>query len=221
MTILVSEITTTSWTLTANQICEDALGHIGALGAGDSIRSEDQNRALRALNAVLKELPLAGFTWPKLSEQVAIAWVPGSPSEVPDDYYGYPCVFKTVNGKKVPLVELTHAQWLALDQSATGEPSHFYLTPANQVTFWPVPSADPVAVLQYQRLIDDANLSVSPDLPGYWVNALGYGVADEISLTYGLDQPTRMEIANRWAMKREAALQNSISSAPICFTVAD
>jgi hypothetical protein len=57
----------TNWTRTAQQICTDALQHLSVLGTGETASSADMQKALGALNTVLKELPLAGYNWPQLS----------------------------------------------------------------------------------------------------------------------------------------------------------
>jgi hypothetical protein len=59
--------------------------------------------ALRALDGVLKELPLAGYVWPKLSAEAALAWTAVRPIPLPDDYFGSPVAWRLVDGKKVPL----------------------------------------------------------------------------------------------------------------------
>jgi hypothetical protein len=212
----------TTWTLTAQQICVDALEIVGAVGAGETASAEDMSKALRALDSVLKSLPLHGYHWPKLSGEVALTWAALTPSVIaaPADYYGYPLVWKTANGQKVPLKEIPHGDWVNMtNRTATGEPTHFYITPAKEITFYPVPTVDPVAYLQYQVLVDDSVAALTPDLAPYWVGPLGWGVADEIGLAFGLDQPTRVEIAQRWKGKMDFALASSISTAPISFSV--
>jgi hypothetical protein len=48
---------------------------------------------------------------------------------------------------------------------------------------------------------------------------LGYGVANEICLKYGVAQPIRMEIAQRWSVKRDRFIEHAIPSGPISFEV--
>jgi len=213
----------TTWTLSADQICTDALQHLGVLGEGEAASGGDMAIALRALDGVLKELPLSGYSWPKLSGEVALVWVSGQTIALPADYYAYPVVWRTVTGSKTLLVQYTHAQWIALigRALATGAPTGFYISPDKLVYFYPTPTVDPVATLQYQKIVDDASLTLSPDLPQYWVNPLGYGVANELALKYGAPQDKRVEIAQRWAFKRDKALESSIASEVISFGVAD
>jgi hypothetical protein len=215
----------TSWTLTANQICRDALEHLGAAGEGETVSAGDQNLALRALDAVLKELPLSGYSWPKLSGEVALAWNSVSPQAVtlPTDYYAYPAAWKTVNDELVPLTQIPHAEWVTMagKENEAQEPTHFYISPSKVLHFWPEPTQDPGAKLQYQKIVDDAQATSAPDMPQYWINALGYGVASELRFKFGIDTQKRNEIKMQWEEKKTFCLANSIPSEPISFSVAD
>lgn len=213
----------TSWNLTAQEICTDGLQHLNILGASETASAADMQIALKALDGVLKELPSDGLSWPKLSGEVALAWVSGQTIALPADYYGYPVAWRAVDGSKPHLTQYTHAQWIALAGRtlATGTPTHFYIGPDKLVYLYPTPTVDPVVTLQYQKIVDDASATASPDLPQYWINPLGYGVANELALKYGLPQDKRAEIGARWSAKRDKALESSISFEVIVFSVDD
>jgi hypothetical protein len=212
----------TAWTLAASDICTDALQCLGVIGDGDTPSGDEMQTALRGLDIVLKELPLAGYTWPKLSGEVALTWTGIQTMVLPTDYYGYPTAWKTLNGQKVPLTQIGHGTWVQmLNRAATGTVTQFYVSPAGEFYVWPMPSADPVVTLQYQRIVDDSTLSLSPDVLQVWMGALGYGVANEIGMKVSAPQAIRAEVAQRWAAKKALALQNSISYEPICFGSAD
>ena len=73
----------TSWSETATEICSDALMHLGVISTGESIGGDELAQALRALDSVLKELPLYGYSWPKLSSETAFTWVSGQTIALP------------------------------------------------------------------------------------------------------------------------------------------
>lgn len=210
-----------SWSLTASEICADALEHLGIMADGETASSGDMQLALKALNGVLKELALFGLHWPLLSGEVALPWVSGQVVALPADYYGWPVVWQQRNGARELLLPLPRAEWVTRDRTGSGIPSHYYIAPNNQLLLWPIPAADPVLTLQYQRVIADADLSVSPQLLSYWVNPLGYGVANELVLKFGTPQDKRVEIAQRWDAKRVRALESAIASETLSFGVAD
>jgi len=211
-----------TWTLAAAEICTDALEHLGVIADGESASSGDMQTALRALNGLLKELPLMGYHWPALSGEVALTWAGSQSVALPADYYGYPVAWSSASGTKVRLTQYTHAEWLAVPNTAqTGTATHFYISPAGALLAWPIPAVNPVLTLQYQRLVQDADLITAPMLPLYWLNPLGYGVANEICLKFGVPQDKRIEIGQRWEAKKMRALESSIASEVITFTVAD
>lgn len=213
----------TDWTLAAADICTDALEHLGVIGDGEAASGGDMQLALRALDAILKELPLVGYSWPKLSGETALTWTSGQTIALPADYYSYPVAWKLVNGSKVLLTQLTHAQWIALPtrSSVTGEPHSFYIGPDKVLNLFPTPTVNPVVTLQYQKLVDNAEQTAQPDMPQYWLNALGYGVAHELALKFGVPPAKAAAIEQRWMAKRATALESSIASEPISFEVRD
>lgn len=211
----------TAWTLAATDICTDALQHLSVIGDGETGSAGDMQLALRALDAVLKELPLSGYAWPKLVNDAALAWTSGQSIAAPADFYGYPALFRTDSGKKVQLVELTHAAWMAMPDRATasGVPDSFYVGPDKVIYLYPVPTIDPVLAISYQRIVNDASLAESPDLPQYWLNALGYGVANELLFKFDIPALKAQGINSRWNDKKALALESSVSNAPIFFGV--
>lgn len=215
----------TSWSETAQEICRDALEHLTTVGANDAVDAVDYNKCLRALNSVLKALPLYGYTWPKLSADTALTWAIGTPQtiDLPADFYNYPVIHSTQNNEKVRLGQIPHSQWVNMrDQTVTAQfPTSFYISPDKKVYFYPVPTQDPVATLQYQKIIDDAAASTVPDMLQIWTNPLGWGVADELSIDYGINAQDRIEINARWNAKRTLALESSISYEPIVISVDD
>lgn len=225
MTIVVTETSSTSWVLVSSQICRDAFEHLAQYGAGETVSSDDQTKALRALDGVLKSLPLSGYVWPKLSVDVALTWSSGTPQTIylPADYFNYPSVRISANGSPLPLKQIPHAEWVVkTDRATTAQyPTHFYISPDKTLYFWPIPTSDPGATLQYQRIVDDSSATAPPDVLQFWLNPLGWMVADEMSLDFGLSAPDRLEIHQRAEAKKAEALANSIPFEPICFTVAD
>lgn len=212
----------TAWTLAAAEVCTDALEHLGVIGAGEAASGDDMQLALRGLDAVLKELPLSGFAWPKLSADTVLPWTAGQTVPLPADYFGSPIVWRVVDGRRRLLTQMTHSAWTqVVDRSAAGAPSHFYVGPDNVLYLWPVPTTDPALAMQYQRIVSDADGAAPPDVPQYMLNALGYGVAAELLLKYDTPEAKAAAINARWQSKRAAALEYSIESAPICFEVRD
>lgn len=215
----------TTWTLTAQEICRDALEHLEAIGIGETISAEDLSVALRGLDAVLKELPLSGYHWPKLSGETALVWSADTPATIslPADYYDYPRVWKTVDSKPLPLTQIPHAQWVGMpDRTVTApQPTHFYIDPTKVLHFYPAPTVDPGVSIQYQRIVDDASATVTPDVLQTMRNALGYGVANEIKFKFGTNVQKAEGIRLTWEQKKAMVLESAAAYEPINFSVAD
>lgn len=216
MTIVV----TTTSTTTAQDICAEALEILGAIGQDETPGNADIQTALRGLQTVLGELPLAGYDWPKLSAETALTWASVQMFTLPSDYYGNPVAWKTVNGAKCPLAQIAHADWVQLpNRQATGVATSFYVGPDNTFYVYPTPSTDPGLYVQYQRVIDGASLTTTPDVLQSMKSALSWGVADELSMKFQIAQAERVEIAQRWGAKKVLMLQNAAPSGPISFEV--
>jgi hypothetical protein len=212
----------TAWTLLALEVCTDALQHLGVLDEGEAASGNQVQLALRGLDIVLKELPLAGYVWPKLSTEVALPWAGVQAMVLPDDYYGNPVAWKTLSGQKLPLAQIPHSTWVQMpDRAAAGPATHFYIDPAGAFNVWPVPTTDPVVTLQYQKVVDDADLTLTPDVLQAMKGALGWGVADEIGMKFGAPQQTRVEVAARWQAKKALMLNSAVASEAISFEVRD
>lgn len=209
----------TSWNRIASSICDAGLAHCGVKQTGQSTGADDMAAAMDALDAVLKELPLWGYSWPKLTSEAPLVWVGNQTITLPSDYYGYLRVWS--DGR--PLTSIPHSDWIALDDRRTtaAKCTHFYVSPANVLYLYPNPDSEPLLTAQYQRIVSDVTAGAVVDMPQFWVNTLGYGVANELLVQFEVPEPRATRIEKRWYEKRTRALGNSVSNDIIIFGVAD
>ena len=218
---------TTNWKLTAQEIAQDALEHLQVLFSGQSISTNDEAICLRALNGILKELPVRGLVWPKFSSgKKSLHWISARPSKVhlPDDYYGHAVIWRTnADGSLVELVSYSMAEWAAVpDTNKTAEyPTRYFIDSNDEDFLWPVPTANPTLKLKYQAITTDAASDSQPDLDQTWMQALGYGVASEVGLKMAAPAEVRLEVKIEWRDRRKLLLANSVDDAPIVFEVDD
>lgn len=190
------------------------------LAVGETPTADDMNACLDALDVVLQELPVHGYVWPALTAEASLTWVSGNTVTPPTDYYAHPVLWSSYSGSRVQLRNMTHAEWNSLPNTApSGVPSAFYINPAGTWYLYPSPTANPVLTLQYQRLVADSVQTTAPAMPRSFFSALGYGVANEMLLKFGVPPDIAQQIQQRWMEKREYAMQSAISSAPISFVV--
>lgn len=217
---------TTAWTLPAQDIIVDALEIIGALGSGQTASGEDYDKANTALQNILKELPIHGLSWPKITAPpVALAWDIAAPSQVamPADYFGQPVISHTLDGAVHRVGVISKAVYDAIQKPAGTalHPQSIYIAPNNIGYLWPVPSVDPVLSITYQAVTNDAALDMTPDVAQTWIGGLGLWLAYEICPKFGVDMATRSDIEKRFLMRRALMLQSAAETAPIVFGVAD
>lgn len=216
----------TTWRQTAGEIAARALALIGAVPAEETPEAYDLSTALDALDGLLKELPVYGLSWPKLSAaNVALAWSAGTPDRVslPADYAGNPVLWHALPTGRQPMRLMPKAERDALSnpgQTATYSEAA-YIDPAGVVWLYPVPTQDPGLTLSYQQVISDSAAGSNPDMGQMWTQALGYGVAVEIAPVYGVPLAISQDLERKWLMRRERLLAYAIEAAPISFTVDD
>lgn len=208
----------TSWTQTAQEIYTGALELCEAISDGEIPGASDVALCKRALDGILKELPLHGLSWFKLTTtDVSITWAVLTAQTVtpPSDYFGSPVLKRD----GVPLRQITKAEFDAKAASSATLPIEFYETPSGTFKLWPTPSTDPALTLSYQAICNDVTSTATPDIKQAWILGFTYWLADEISMKFGVPQPVRAEIKQRAEEKRNLMKQWAAEQAPIAFTV--
>lgn len=217
----------TSWTQTTVEVIQGAMQLCQAVGVGETVSDEDSALCMNALDGILKELPIHGFSWPQISSApVAVAWSIVTPETVspPADYFGVPVLkFLDASGQHIPLLRIPKAEYELLDLTKTALfPLKFYVAPDLTFKLWPAPTANPNLTLTYQSIIPDLpSLTATPGIQQQYLNLLQYMLADEVSLKYGVPQTERAEIGARAAVKKQMMIQWAVDQAPICFEVVD
>lgn len=218
---------TTSWTLPTQTIIQDAYEQLNVIGAGEIISPEDNELAYRTFQNILKEMPIHGFVWNKItSVPVALTWSGGAPNQVtmPVDYFGVPSIYFVQNSQNVYLTILTKEQYEEIKQpTATAlYPQSIYISPSNVGYLYPVPTADPSLKITYQAIASDAGLLTTPDIKQHFIGGFGTWLAYELMPKFqGISDYVRNEIKERYAIKKKMMLEYSTETAPIRFSVSD
>lgn len=216
----------TSWSVPTVEIIRDALEIMGIYGADEIISAEDYSTCLRTFQNLLKELPIHGWSWPKITvTPTALTWDSMTPAQVsmPTDYVGVPQISFAANGANVQLEVINKVEYEALLQPAYVElyPKKIYIAPNNVGFLWPVPSADPSLKLTYQAIVLDAQQTVQPDIAQSLIGALTIWLAYELCNKFDVPAQKEASITQRFIIKRNLMLAFAAESAPICIQVAD
>lgn len=215
----------TTWTLMTQEVIADALQELGVLGAGQTASASDYDVCLRGLQNVLKEMPLHGLSWPKITAApVALAWSGASPATVamPADYFGVPVVSFSDAAAQINLNVIPKATFDGLEQGKTGAyPTCIYIAPNNVGYLWPIPTTNPNLRISYQAITLDAAMLAVPDVAQSWVGGLTLWLAHEVAAKFGVPPAERQDIERRYMMRRALMLSYATETAPICFGVRD
>lgn len=177
-----------------DEIIQDALSKVGAIGPNDSPSGSQLLHAARALNRIVKGLdPEGNFLW-RVVERTATTtsgtatFSPSTDVMAVDEPMNY---MRSGTTSRSPIRSMSRDDFMNLtDRTSSGVPSMFYVSKALSgltVTLWPVPDAtgDTVtysAVLRSQDFDTGAN---TPDFDPAWTQCLVLGLAADIAFDYG------------------------------------
>lgn len=199
----------TTYRLVANEIVAEAFDICGIGSEGESISVDMSARAMRSLNLLAKAWSASGHLWKQVSRSVSL--VAGQ-----DDYALSPKPMRVVevrrrvtsSGIDTPLNELARQDYLEQpNKSAQATPISFYYDPRATVGtlyIWPTASTAVAAAMTLEltelQPIEDFDASNNDaDFPNEWMQALSYGLAEQIALKYGVAPDVRGEIGARAA----------------------
>lgn len=223
----------TSYTLPTQEILTDALEIMGVLGSGQTASADDYAVVMRSLQNILKELPIHGLSWPKITAApVLLPWSALTPGVVtmPVDYFGVPSITHSrLDGYGNPMVHVVtkeeydrlNHEYIDPVENPSLEPQRIYIAPNNVGYLWPIPRENPLLMMTYQAITNDAELSMTPDVAQTWNAGLGLWVAYESAPKFGVDMATRTDIERRFMMRRALMLSHAAETAPIVFGVYD
>src|SRR6185436_20304620 len=151
---------TTAWTMTRDQICRKALRKVGNLARGVTPNADDMALAVEALDGILKELPIHGYTWPQLTTvQASLTLTAGvSTVNLPTDYrHGSIISYIDASGAEVPLRLTTYEDFLSIPLKTQGAryPTVGFVDRANVLHVWPVQTANLAAKVSYEQIVAD------------------------------------------------------------------
>lgn len=214
------------WTLSTQEIIRDAVEILAVYGADETISPEDYSTSLRTFQNLLKELPLHGWSWPKITvAPTALTWSALTPNQVamPVDYIGVPQIWYEANSVNVNLEVISKAEYVELLQPDYVElyPKKIYIAPNNVGFLWPVPSADPALQMTYQAIVLDAEQTVTPDVMQSVLGCLTIWLAYELLPKFDVPAAKAADITQRFIAKRGLMLSWAAETAPLSIQVAD
>lgn len=195
--------TTDTWTLSRDEIINDALANVGAIGPGEEASGIMRTHAARALDRIVKAIDAEGqFLW-RISELTVTTTASDGSYDLNanvfdvDEPVNY---MKTGETSRVPLRPMSRDEWMALPDrtSEARVPSRYYVSKALSagarilctLNLWPVPStsSDTLTYAGALRAKDFNTGATNADFPSNWMSCLVYGLTFELAPSYGKPQ---------------------------------
>lgn len=225
------------FTATANTVINGALRIVGALAQGETPTAAQTSEALEALNMMLKAYQADGMPlWAIKQYTVTLTNAAATYNIGDGQTINTPKPLKvqqaflhnTSTNIDIPMRILTRQEYNMLgNKTSTGQPIQIYYEPLNTygvLHVFPVPdttvAADREIVIVYQRPFEDMDVVGNTfDFPNEWLDAIKYGLADRLSLEYGVPQNDRRDIMAKAAMLKQEALNFGVENGSFFFQV--
>ncbi len=209
-----------NWTVTRNDIIEQALRKIGALGDHEAVTADTNklNVGIAAINPVLRHLTTKGMPLWAMTEvsvpftafttSTPVAWGVGEtivsafrPLKVVHAIRRDSTVSAAPIDTPMTIAEKTFFQTLS-SKSQTGTPLHVYHFPtaySSALSVWPLPDSNAITNmtmrLWVQREYQDFDASSDePDFPREWIEPFIYALAYHLAPNYGLPPADRGQL---------------------------
>lgn len=229
-------MTTSTFSVTRDDVNSAALRLCGALAQGQTATTEDLSNCTLALNVMLKFWITQGYkAW--LYRTITFAAVAGKasytigpagadvttdrPVRIPQGYT------IDANNNKLPIIIVPRQQFELLTPSTQPGPTNtgYYDPQLGAGVFypWPIPTDTSRSfVLLEQRPINDISASSGTDtfdIPQEWYMAIKWGLAEQIMLEYGTPEGTMRRIEQKAAIYLTQASDWNEEDASVFFQI--
>ena len=223
---------TATYALSRDQVISASLRTLGVIGAGDQPTPEDFQNCAQALNLYIKQLQTKGLPlWKYVDLNVPMVvgqyiYTLGPTGDVICDrpLRVLMAFIRSNQGNDTVLQQISRQEYMQLGvKTSQGIPNQFYYDPQlnNGVLYlYNVPNMTGYTVhLQVQSPLSDVTTpSSTPEFPSEWFNLLKFGLADQVSLEYGVNTQVRQELAARAAKYLEEMIDWSQEEASTNFS---
>lgn len=194
----------TDYTLTTNDLIDEAYNLCGIGQEGESITADMYARATRSLNLMVKTWQAQGHLWLKTERTLTLTASTASYNMSPRPLRILSIRRRTTGSIDSPLMELSREEYFELpNKTVAGTPLNWFYDPQRStgtLYLWPTASTAVAASdslkITYLRAIEDFDTSTdNPDVPQEWLETLAYNLAVKLALKYGVNPTKRAEIA--------------------------
>ena len=187
-----------NYSMTRNDIIQEALELIGVAAGGETAQAADVSTADRSLNMMIKGWQAKGIqlwrqTEGSFSATAATAsFTMGTGGDFTSRPLRITSARLSVNSIETPLMELSREEYFNLpNKTASGRPTSYYYDPAltlGKIYLWPTVATGTTATLKftYQRSLEDFDAADNePDFPAEWLECISYNLAVRLAPKFG------------------------------------
>ena len=233
---------TTTYTITRDQIIVSALRKLGVVEPGDTSSTIDANlvtNAAQSLNLMVKQWmtegiklwTVADITLPLVAAQTSYT-IGSSGCDLTTDrplrlIYAVLRNTAATPDIDIPMQIISKQEYSMLGSKfSTGTTNSVYLNPGVSTSTLKVfPTPDSSTATNYQLILtvqqpisDISSSSTVPNFPNEWMNALVWGLADQIAIEFGLPVNHRQEVMMRAEKYRTQLVDWDIENESTFFT---
>jgi hypothetical protein len=187
-----------NYSLTRNDIIQEALELIGVVAAEESPAAADVATADRSLNMMVKGWMAKGINlWRQTEGSLSVtaataSFTMGTGGNFTTRPLRVTSARLRVSSIDTPLQEISREEYFSMpNKTATGRPSCFYFDPQTnlaKIYLWPTLASGITATLEfsYIRMTEDFDAAGNtPDFPQEWFEAISYNLAARLAPKFG------------------------------------
>jgi hypothetical protein len=197
---------TTSFTRTRNQIVNRVLQKVGAIGAGVSANTADNELVAEAVDLRLKEIHKLGIFWRKVTTTPTTFSLSSSvvSASAGDGDILFPLNVTFTDGSlDEPVTLIGPMEYASIsDKGRIGTPEKALWRGGTEFWFYPVPGSDGTAKLLYERIIDDSTAVSAIDIDVAMIRPMMDLVKYDVAYEYGVPD-NRVALWQREAVQAE------------------
>lgn len=212
--------TTYNFEVSRDEIIQDALTNVGALGPNGTPQGVQLIHAARRLNGIVKSMDRDGIhLWRVIRRTTTTTsgtdnFTPAADVLSIDEPMSY--LPAASASSRTTLMPLSRDEYMSMpDRTQAGKPMRFYFErslTANTAKLWPVPdtTGDTIEYGAIVRSRDFDAGSDTPDFPAEWTQCLLYGLSADLARAYG----GQMDLAVHFTQLFEAEKEKQFNAQP-------
>lgn len=200
----------TIFSRTREQLAALVLGKLGVLASGGSASANDLAVVYEAIDLRLKEMHHLGTFWRKVAPTASTFNITANTASAAHgltDLLFPVSLHVTVNSVDEPITIISPIYYAGLGEHTQQGDAIYAMRNGANFIFWPVPTANRTVKILYQKIIDDTEASIAPDVEVSMMKSLAILIAYDLADQFGIPE-SKIRRWETYAIKAERTIQN-------------